>query len=202
MQINFDFFFKKNQKPTTNSDPRQLPRVDAPDVERARRLPSASAASWWCKLGARGGVSALQRPRSPGGDPGISDTGAFYPEHNFFAGQQNPKPDVAALHPGAGFSGRHPPPPLLPKSHSSGRLPSVELGLRPPGGTSRFCEQRLPWTSTSRRGRRGDAAGKGPLSQHRTFPVSALGGHARSHPTSSQRETSSSDNTDPHFLCL
>lgn len=42
---------------------------------------------------------------------GIRDTGAFYPEHNFFAGQQNQKPDVAVWTSELGFPStvhRHP----------------------------------------------------------------------------------------------
>lgn len=78
-------------------------------------FPSASAASW-CKLGARGGVSTLQWPHpwplgACGWVQGIRDTGAFYPEHNFFAGQQNQKPDVAGWTSERGFPAtinRHP----------------------------------------------------------------------------------------------
>lgn len=43
----------------------------------------------------------------------------------------------------------------------SGRLPTVELGFRPQGGTSRFCQQACLLTFTSQRGRRREQLARG-----------------------------------------
>lgn len=76
-----------------------------------------------------------------------------------------------------GFSGHPPPPPLLP-SHPSGRLPSVELGFRPRGGTSRFGQRSLPpHLPLGERGAQSWDHGRGHA-QHSPLAVSALGHYA------------------------
>lgn len=59
----------------------------------------------------------------------------------------------------------------------SGRLPSVELGFRPRGGTSRFASSPCVLTSTSQRGRRRVQLAK-RLFVSTVHPVSALGDYA------------------------
>lgn len=95
----------------------------------------------------------------------------------------------------SGFSGHHQPPP-----YCLGRLPSVELGFRPQGGTSRFASSACVPASTSQGGARRVLLATG-LFVSTVHPVSALGDYARKHQTSNQRETPS-DHANPGFLCL
>lgn len=64
----------------------------------------------------------------------------------------------------------------------------MELGFRPQGGTSQFCQQSLPSDFRLAERKEKGASGKGPISQHSTFPVSALEDYAPKHQTSNQRE--------------
>lgn len=94
-----------------------------------------------------------------------------------------------------------PPSALLPSHTRQGGCPQWSWGSDPRVELHGFASSPGLLASTSQRGRREGVAGKGPISQHSTFPVSALGDYAPKHQTSNQRETSS-DNANPCFLCL
>lgn len=113
--------------PTENFGSRRPPRVAVYDVERVPWAPSASVASWW-KLGAQDGVSTFLRhcsgPAGPESASGAFESLVRCPEHNFFAGQLDQKPEVATgPTERTGGPGHRPPPPLLPSHTLSGKLP-------------------------------------------------------------------------------
>lgn len=167
-------------------------------------FPSASATSW-CELGARGGVCppfsditlGLRGPRS---ELEALETLVQLSRAHFFAGQQNQKPDVAMWPLEMGLLAainRHPyclVTRVREAAHSG-------VGVQTPGWDFTVLPAGLPPDLHLIERKEEGAAGKGPVSQHSAFPVSALGDYALKHPISNQRETSS-DKANPCFLCL
>lgn len=141
------FWFLKNQKPTNNSAAWQLPRVVAPDVETACRLPSASAASWW-KLGARGVVSTLQwhhsRPSGAGSDSEALETPVQLSGAQFLCRAAESEARRGRGNLGTGFlAAIHRHPYCLVTHVREAALSGVGVQI-PRVGLLRFCQQSLP----------------------------------------------------------
>lgn len=133
----------------------------------------------------------------PGSESEAFETWCSYPEHNFFAGQQNQKPDLA-VNLGAGS-------PAAITCHPTAQPHSREaalggVGVQTPAGTSGFCQPPCLPPSASREEEGGAAAGWGQSLS--TLPVSALEDHAPRHQTSDQRERDVLGSQSPCCLCL